>query len=377
MLETIRELAVERLEASGEAEELRARHTAHYLELARAGVRGLASAEQPAWLARLELDADNFRAVLRRAVRRGDAETMVRLGELLVFPWEMHGAYAEGRAWMEQVGRMANCSPIDRIIARQIELYMAFWQGDVDAFPPSMDVDDEEILKSAGARRELAQLYLLRALMVHAEREPSRARDDIAEAIAIADEVSEPLFAGRVYLAGAYLGRMQGELADARTLATKAIELAERTGDLYLRTITVLLLASLSLLQNDPGETRRLADEAIRGSRVLNNRGTAAFALDIGAGAAVQVGDAELGARLFGTAKRLRQAVGTRVWPAEVGVHRTIEAALRQALGDAYDRAHAEGERWSLDEAVRALSGDGGSPAQHMLAAGASSIGNR
>jgi len=63
MLETIREYAAERLQSSGEAEELRRRHAEHFLALAEE-TEPLAREVDPATLDRLEQEADNLRAAL-------------------------------------------------------------------------------------------------------------------------------------------------------------------------------------------------------------------------------------------------------------------------------------------------------------------------
>ena len=97
MLETIREFAAEQLDASGEAEETRRRHEAYYLELAERGSIPQAGVDPIDWLERF----DNFRAVLRRAVRRGDAAEGVRMGRALAGFWHQRGWYSEGQGWMK------------------------------------------------------------------------------------------------------------------------------------------------------------------------------------------------------------------------------------------------------------------------------------
>src|SRR5262249_12303717 len=85
MLETIREYASERLEASGEAHELRQRHAEYFAAVdERLGV-DLRFAE-PEWPA-LDRDVDNYRAALAELVSSREAELLVRLVYSLRFFW--------------------------------------------------------------------------------------------------------------------------------------------------------------------------------------------------------------------------------------------------------------------------------------------------
>jgi hypothetical protein len=97
MLETIREFAAEQLEAGGAAEETSRRHEAYYLELAERGSMAQGTVDPTDWLERF----DNFRAVLRRAVLRGDATVGLRMGRALAGFWHRRGWYSEGRDWMK------------------------------------------------------------------------------------------------------------------------------------------------------------------------------------------------------------------------------------------------------------------------------------
>ena len=66
---------------------------------------------QRQWLARLEAEHDNFRAVLAWALERGEAETAQRLvGDLARF-WWFRGHLTEGRSWAERALRMGDQTP--------------------------------------------------------------------------------------------------------------------------------------------------------------------------------------------------------------------------------------------------------------------------
>ena len=75
MLETIREYAGELLEASGNAEETRRAHAAHFLRFAQAAAAGLAAPDTAKWRTTLEADHDNLRAALRLALDVRDVAT--------------------------------------------------------------------------------------------------------------------------------------------------------------------------------------------------------------------------------------------------------------------------------------------------------------
>jgi predicted ATPase/class 3 adenylate cyclase len=101
MLETIREYALERLEASGEAESVRRRHAAYYLTLAEAAEPLLHGAEQRRWLDRLETEYNDLRAAAAwcRAVPDG-AEMGLCLAGALWWFWRAHARWPEGRRWL-------------------------------------------------------------------------------------------------------------------------------------------------------------------------------------------------------------------------------------------------------------------------------------
>lgn len=102
LLETLREYAIERLEASGEAGVLRRRHAECYLALAQTATEQLTGAEQRAWLERLEVDHDNLRAALAWSLAAGLPELALHICAALWRFWVMHGYLTEGRQWLRE-----------------------------------------------------------------------------------------------------------------------------------------------------------------------------------------------------------------------------------------------------------------------------------
>ncbi|MFB7667312.1 BTAD domain-containing putative transcriptional regulator [Kitasatospora sp. NPDC056138] len=107
LLETVREYAAGRLAEAGEAETVGAAHTSCFLDLAETAEPLLRTADQLAWLARLDAEQGNLDAALSREiqagacpdaypyanpdVRPGSGERALRLAAARVWPWLMRG----------------------------------------------------------------------------------------------------------------------------------------------------------------------------------------------------------------------------------------------------------------------------------------------
>ena len=102
MLETIREFASERLDASGERDEVAVRHAHRFVDLAEEAVPHLRGSPKP-WLDGLELEHDNIRAALDWLEASGESQEALQLAGALGRFWAMRGHFAEGRARLERI----------------------------------------------------------------------------------------------------------------------------------------------------------------------------------------------------------------------------------------------------------------------------------
>ncbi len=100
LLVTVREFACEKLDESGEADELRQRHAQYYLALAVAAEPGMRTNRQRQWFERLEAELDNFRAALQWLMEHAQIEAALRLATALWQFMEMRGHWSEGRQWL-------------------------------------------------------------------------------------------------------------------------------------------------------------------------------------------------------------------------------------------------------------------------------------
>ena len=112
MLETIREYALELLEASGEANEARRLHACWYADEAERLDIESRTGDQPSVFARLDDDNANLRAAIRFARETRDGDLMLRLVTTLwSFFWSTRGYVAEGRRALEEAFELSDRRP--------------------------------------------------------------------------------------------------------------------------------------------------------------------------------------------------------------------------------------------------------------------------
>ncbi len=103
MLETLRAYGRERLNASGEADAVHKAHAAWCLVLAEEGVGALNDAQRETWLARCDLEQDNFRLALEHLLRHGPQIWALRLGHALFAYWERREKLSQGGRLLERI----------------------------------------------------------------------------------------------------------------------------------------------------------------------------------------------------------------------------------------------------------------------------------
>ncbi len=182
MLETLREYARDRLDASGERDAIQRRHAAFFLALAETDAPGLTGPAPATWLERLDRDTDNLRAALRRSLDRGDIDASTRLGAAMWRFWERRNALIEGRAQLAAM--LALPSDPALIAARSSALTGAAALAALQADYDQATRHGEDAL--AGWRQLGDQRGIARALLGLAT--VARYQDDYARAESLGDE---------------------------------------------------------------------------------------------------------------------------------------------------------------------------------------------
>src|SRR5687768_17295141 len=232
LLETIREYALERLEAQGELEDLRRRHAGRYLELVIAAEPELTRANQALWLHRLDEENDNIRAALSWTISSGEVELGLQLAGALVRFWSTRGLMVEGRRWLDEaLAASEGVAPGTLTKAYFASGYAALGEGD---FVPA----GEAFERSLDLARELG--------------------DRNAEAAALAQL--------------AWLAMAAGDNEAASELAGKSTDLATETGDKLTASGALSTLAEIAAANDDYAEAIRLFERGLTLRRGLGDK---------------------------------------------------------------------------------------------------------
>jgi predicted ATPase/transcriptional regulator with XRE-family HTH domain len=363
MLETIREFALEALEASGEAKTLQRRH-AEYLTrwaepIARIGP-GLGLREE---LVGRELA--NARAALAWARERGEAALGLRLAAAFGRIWFVRGLFAEGREWLEEMlartaGADDQAVPVTvRLTALFGASQFALTQGDRS----QAEVWARECLELAGhaGDQDMAGTALtILAAAAQAQGDLVRATALYEESLARYREAGTKHGVGRVMINLGNLWRIRGNYARAAALLQEAELESWESGSSWA---TANSLTSLGHLARDQGDLSRaiaLYRESLPLFREIGNKGYLALCLEGLAIALLGQGRYERTATLCAAAAALRAAARAPLPKPEQEAYDRTVASSRAALGDAaFARAWQRGQALSLDEIVaNALSDD-------------------
>ena len=318
MLETIREYALEQLEASGEAAATRRRHAEYYLALAEQAAPELRGAQQLAWLDRLDREHDNLRAALGWARQSGEAELGLRLAGALWRFWNIRSYWTEGRGWLEAALALAGPSRPVRVRAEALDgAGLLAWHQDDRAAARARLEESLAIWQELGDRSGIALTLALLGLVSWSEGDETAGRLLLEESLAIWRDVGQ---GWGVALALGVLGRMalhQGDYAAASSRLEESVAIRYEAGDTWVVAQNLNSLGDLARLGGDYQRARALYEESLALSRQLRSKATIASLLhNLGHVTSVQ-GDQRGAAALFEEAVVLFRELGDRPGMAE------------------------------------------------------------
>ncbi|MCV0402660.1 MAG: hypothetical protein K5924_03000 [Chloroflexi bacterium] len=361
MLETIREFALEQLEASGEQETVRERHARAYLELAERAEPELMGADQRMWLDRLEREHGNLRAAIEWAVSRDEAEVALRVASALWRFWQMRGYLTEARERLATVLAMHDVERHADFLAKAHEAAggVAYWQGNLPSalehYEGSLaihrDMGDERAVANDLYNLVFTRVIALfeRAGTEEGRRDAEWARGILAESREIYERLGDEHGLAKVQWG---LGAVEGALDPeaGREAYTESLRLYRKVGDVFGIGWSLRELGTIEERLVHLAEAQRYLREAL--SVFVDAQDVSGITLLLNDLSRIELarGRLQCGARLGGAAAALQSSSGT-------DLATIINQALGQAnvadVDEATLRAEWEiGQGLSIEEAV-------------------------
>jgi predicted ATPase len=399
MLETIREYARGKMAESGEETLTRRSHSAYCLVLAEESAAEDAEENQAAWLDRLEIETQNFRAALEWLIETGNAEWGLRLGVALFRFWERRELLTEARDWL---GKLLNIPPGAAPLTLRVRAL--FCTGVLASEQRDYPAAVELLTKSLEIARELQDARSV-AVSLNALAVVSGERGDLPGARALFEESlvqwrelqdAQAVARGVSNLAG--IANLQQDYPRARALYEESLaifrELRDRSGvawalnhqgdvardqgdsaaarSLYQQSLAdfreigdgpgvagcLADLGNLARVQQDYGAADALYRESLGLFRELDHKRGMARLLESFACSAVAQSEAERGLRLAGAAAALRQSIGASLTADEQSkLERGLEPARKGLSTTAGRTAWLEGWVTPVEKAIEDVLG--------------------
>jgi tetratricopeptide (TPR) repeat protein len=330
MLETIRAYALERLEAGGEAEEIRRRHAERFLAVAEQSSLDWHEGDVD-WLL-LERDHDNFRAALTELVARDDRESVVRLVRGLHGLWIHRGHSREAARWSDEAVRLAaELPPLSKASAWHSATTFAWRRRDLQR---AWELGQLALAAYRDAGDAQGEAWSIRQLGVIAQLQGDLdAADALYEqAAAMFLDLGELRFVQVVVVDQGTCALQRGDYAHARALLDENLARSRELGLEAEVGNGFLLLGILALYERRYDDSVPLFVESLESALRHGLRVNVPLSLrGLAASAAVR-GDLESAARMSGAAETLHEQTEEEMYPEE-------SSAFAEAMAPVVERA--------------------------------------
>ncbi len=346
LLETVRQYAWEKLEASGESTAIRDRHFSYFLELAIAARARLIGPDEAAWAHRLDLELENILAAHSWA----GGERALRLVSSI-----KHYCVNRGLAGLaHELASQSLAHAPERSLVRCQALFDAGQIGFlIGRYEESRTYLEESlsIAKELDNKRRIALALQPLGTVCLNLGDVSAAREHLQTGLAMALESANDREITAALNALGQLHRVDGDLETAARLYREAVVYARRLEDRESVALSMLNLAMASS-KLPPAERAAMVLEALTLGEEVGSRYVGQSALDVCAGLMAIAKNWSCAARLYGAAQANAARTGFRREAADEVYIAPLIASARTALGDGYDAAEAAGRALPYEEAI-------------------------
>ena len=360
LLQTIRDFALELLDASGEGYATRHRHAEHYVQLAQAMYTALRGERPLDAEDRLDLEQDNLRDVLAWALQRASGETVLaperqqlatQACHALYYYW-LNGQIPEGRRWHTLAVQEVPAAVSEAYGTLLLEFAaMVFSDGDYAAAREPI-VRSIEIFRALDASNGIISAVRTLGELYTATGDFDAARPALEESLAHARD-SEEL--GRIGYSLADIGWLEylsDRPAAAMGYLTEARDRFRESGNRDWELGCALMVASAQLAAGELNTAATALDALAQEEVLRHDIEDVCSLIDQYALLAAARSDARLAARLTGFGRERRRTGNVELAPSDRRyLDQRLEEARRTLGAEEWEEAYREGARLSLDDA--------------------------
>ncbi len=354
ILETIREYALERFEASPEAITIRRRHAAWCLRLAEACEARVRSGDAATWIEYVEREHGNMRGALSWLLQSTDPDdrtTAEMLTGALAYFWYMHSHISEARAWSERViAGGGRGGPHAKVL--WAAAYWALTQHDF-AWAQRHGDAALSMYEQIGDLGGIALSRYTLGLLASESGSYDEASHLIGSSIPSLEHAETPVWMANALNSLGFVAYQQGDLERAERLIESSLPILRNNRILWAEGHAY---SNLARIARDRGDYPRAAELYARSMTIRaafgEREGVASNLRGLGI-IATLTGRPEHAARLLGAADGLRESLGVSIHPLGMARHeRTIAAIRAQLTPEQFDAAWAAGRSLTFDDSV-------------------------
>jgi predicted ATPase/class 3 adenylate cyclase/Tfp pilus assembly protein PilF len=351
MLESVREYALERLEGSGEFEEVATKHFDHFLAMVEEAEPKLAGEEQGVWLEKLNRTYDNFRAAIARMAKTDPKRALSMASALSQF-WFLRGRLGEARATMRDLLHLYPENDEVRARGLAVKGSISIRQGDFEA-AQRLCGESLEIRRQLGDKKGAATLLGTLGVLAQKRGDFAAAKELLHENLETQRELGNQMGTANSLGALGNIARFEGDTDQAWTYYEESLSLRRKLG--HTAGIADLLnsMAALACSRQDYERAAELSREALAKFNELGDPQGLAESLETLAMIVAAAKQHDQTATLLGAAEALREQIGAPLSPGERADYDRQVAESKESLGEtAFIHNWSFGRRMTADEAT-------------------------
>ncbi|MDQ3026762.1 MAG: tetratricopeptide repeat protein [Pseudomonadota bacterium] len=353
LLETVRQYALEQLEATSEAAETRDRHLRFYLDLAAKARSELVGPQQAQWLARLDQERENLLSAHSWCDRAKNGEELgLRLVSTIKQYWLSRGML--GLAYGVMVEALARAPARSQARCRAL-----FDAGQVGYFMGVYREARQHLEECVALGREIGDpqvtAFALQPLGMSCVGvgDIASGRAYLEEALVLAREQGDPRNVAAAVNMRAQLHRIEGDLDAAEPLYAHGLDLAREMEDRDSVAICLLNLAMVAVDRGHGDRARPVLSEALAISTALGSKPAQQSVLEVCAGLASLGGNWDQAVGFFSAAEAQASRTGIHRDPADDAFLVPWMQKARAALGEeGFAQRETEGRARTFEEVL-------------------------